>query len=278
MNTHSNQPGQPEHLGEAIEDLLQGRLGVAERAQAQAHLQTCPQCRREFESLRQVKEALAADAVRQTVPAELSTAITQALDREDLADWRARMQTPRRGSSVRPKLRWSLGFGLAATAAVVAVLLWVARAPAGIPAAVMTDFAEFQAGRLPLDLRTTEPRELERFFAGGMAFETRVIDLAMMDYRVAGGRIHKLRGHPSALFVYDGPGAARLLCQMYAGQMDELPPAVEVRKHNGIAFHVYRKDGFTAVFWPEGRVICVLVSDLRSEDVIRLAFAKAVKL
>jgi hypothetical protein len=31
------------------------------------------------------------------------------------------------------------------------------------------------------------------------------------------------------------------------------------------------------VFWQEGDVICVLTSDLGSEEVIQLAFAKAIK-
>ena len=263
------------HLGDAIQDLLDGRLGEAERAQAQAHLQACPRCRRELESLRQVKEAVAAHAARQPVPARLSEAIAQTLDREDL---RARAVTSHRRSSVRPKLRWALGFGLAAMAAFVSVLLWIARAPAGLPAAVAQDFAEFRAGGLSLDLHTEEPRDLERFFAArGIGFETRVFDLGMMNYRVAGGRIHKLQGRPSALFVYQGPGDARLLCQMYEGQLDELPPATETLEHNGIAFRVYRQDGHTAVFWPEGKVMCVLVSDLDPSEVIRLAFAKAVR-
>ncbi len=262
------------HLGEAIQDLLDGRLDEAERAQAQAHLQACPRCRRELESLRRVKEAVATHAARQPVPARLSEAIAQTLDREDL---RARAVTSHRRWSVRPKLQWALGFGLAAMAAFASVLLWIARAPAGLPAAVVQDFAAFRAGGLSLDLRTEEPRDLERFFAArGIGFETRVFDLGMMNYRVVGGRIHKLQGRPSALFVYQGPGDARLLCQMYEGRLDELPPAREALEHNGIAFRVYRQDGLTAVFWPEGKVMCVLVSDLDPGEVIRLAFAKAV--
>ncbi len=258
------------HLGEAIQDLLDGRLGEVERAQAQAHLQACPRCRRELESLRQVKEAVAAHAARQPVPARLSEAIARTLDREDLRT--------RRPWSVRPKLRWALGFGLAAMAAFVSVLVWIARAPAGLPAAVAQDFAAFRAGGLSLDLRTEEPRDLERFFAArGIGFETRVFDLGMMNYRVAGGRIHNLQGRPSALFVYQGPGNARLLCEMYEGRLDELPPATEALEHNGIAFRVYRQDGLTAVFWPEGKIMCVLVSDLDPSEVIRLAFAKAVR-
>ena len=33
--------------------------------------------------------------------------------------------------------------------------------------------------------------------------------------------------------------------------------------------------GLTAVFWQEGAVVCVLVSDIETEEVVQLAFAKA---
>ncbi len=261
----------PEHLDEAIQDLLDGRLGGAELARAEAHLHSCAQCRRDFERLRQVRQALAAHALRQAVPPDLSARVGRMLDQEDAS-------TGARGRRLPLRPRWAWGLGLAAAAAFVSVLLWTAQRPAGLPGAVARDFAEFQAGALPLDLRTTEPRELERFFASsGAAFETRVFDLGMMSYRVVGGRVHRVQGRPSALFVYQGPGDARLLCQMYEGTLDELPPAAETLEHNGIPFRVYRRNGVTAVFWPEGKVICVLVSDLDPADVIRLAFAKAVK-
>ena len=102
--------------------------------------------------------------------------------------------------------------------------------------------------------------DLERAFAAqDLGFDTRVFDLAMMDYRVVGGRVHRLAGRPSALFVYQQAATrARLLCQMYAGVMDELPATGEVLEHRGIRFQVYRSGGVTAVFWPEGPIICVL--------------------
>jgi hypothetical protein len=49
-----------------------------------------------------------------------------------------------------------------------------------------------------------------------------------------------------------------------------------MRRHGGISFYVYRRDARTLVFWPEGEVLCVLTSDGDAEEVIALAFAKAV--
>ena len=66
-----------------------------------------------------------------------------------------------------------------------------------------------------------------------------------------------------------------MLCEMFAGKMTDLPATTEVREHNGIRFQLYHTDNLTAVFWPEGAVICVLISDAPPEQVTQLAFAKA---
>lgn len=67
------------------------------------------------------------------------------------------------------------------------------------------------------------------------------------------------------------------MCQMYEAGVGELPRGAELREHDGIPFSIYRKDGRTLVFWPEGGVICVLISDIAPEEVVQLAFAKAMK-
>ena len=119
---------------------------------------------------------------------------------------------------------------------------------------------------------------MEAYFArNGIAFQTRVFDLGMMNYRLAGGRVNHLDGRLSALFAYSGPGGQKLVCQMYEGKISELPPTDDVRQHNGITFYVHRSERRTIVFWQEGDVVCVLVSDVPPEDVVQLAFAKAVR-
>jgi hypothetical protein len=64
---------------------------------------------------------------------------------------------------------------------------------------------------------------------------------------------------------------------MYEGTVRELPPTKDVRQHNGFTFHVYRSGNVTVVFWQEDGVVCVLASNAPVEDVVQLAFAKAMR-
>ena len=104
-----------------------------------------------------------------------------------------------------------------------------------------------------------------------------MFDLQMMNLHLVGGVRHEMIGRDSAAFVYRGPEDLRVLCQMYLGSVDELPPAADVREHNGITFYSYEVDGVSMTFWREGDVICVLAAMGDLEQVVRLAFAKAVR-
>ena len=117
---------------------------------------------------------------------------------------------------------------------------------------------------------------MENYFDGHeVEFKTRVFDLAMMDYQLIGGRVERLRGQKSALFVYRGPRNHDLLCQMYPGKEEDLPRGAVRREHKGITFYRYQVRGLTVVFWPEQGVMCALVSDIAPVDVVDLAIAKA---
>ena len=62
---------------------------------------------------------------------------------------------------------------------------------------------------------------------------------------------------------------------MYVGQVTDLPKGAVLRENKGFTFHIYQSQGPTAVFRQEGAVVCVLLSDVGPEEVIQLAFAKA---
>lgn len=263
--------GESTHLGEILGDLLDGRLSPEERARAEAHVAGCEQCRRELEAARWAKEAahLVAGA---PVPAVVEAAVFRALDQEERAGGVAR----RTHAQWRP---WgpALAFGIVAVAA-IALLLWRPWKKPDLPRAVAQDYSAYARASLPLEIETRDTQKVEEFFAArGVPFETRVFDLAMMGFQVVGGRVHVLSGRTSALFVYQGADGQILLCEMFEGSLADLPPPAEVRGHNGIRFAIHSLEGTTMVFWEEGPVVCVLVSRMNPEDVIQLAFAKAVK-
>jgi anti-sigma factor RsiW len=259
------------HLGATLQAYLDGRLDAARQADVGAHLDACPQCRAELEALRWVRDVALKQLPSDEVPPTLAGRVAAALD---AADNRTR---PTASPTIGRRWRIWAGVGALAAAAVLALLLVPARS-ADFTHAVARDFAAYSRGTLPLELRSANAAAVESLYArGGIAFPTRVFDLGMMQYRLVGGRIHRLRDRPSALFAYRGPAGRDLVCQMYEGRLADLPAADDVREHDGITFQVYRLGDITLVFWQEGTVVCVLVSDGDAEVVLQLAYAKAVR-
>lgn len=259
------------HLGATLQDFLDGRLAAARQAEVRAHLQNCRQCRDQLEALRWVRDVALQQLPEEEVPATLARRVAAGLDAADEATW------PATKSARQRRWRKWAAVGALVAAATLTLLLLAPPRPTLVDA-VAHDFEEYSSGRLDLDLRSGDPAALETSFASrGIDFPTRVFDLVMMEYRLLGGRVHRVRGHPSALFAYRGPGARDLVCQMYPGRLADLPRPEERREHNGISFQVYRAGELTLVFWQEGEVVCVLASDASPETVIQLAYAKAVR-
>jgi anti-sigma factor RsiW len=258
-----------EHPGDALQELMDGRLEGEERTRVEQHLETCERCRRELELLSWTTRMARSARDVEPVPAELESKLSLALDREDTAAPHGvrRFSVPR-----------FVGL-LAAALLVVAVGLFLLERWRGdLPQRFARDFASYRAGDLALEVTAEDVAAVERFFADrSPGFPVRVLDLGMMDYRPVGGRLHRVSGSASALYVYRGPDGRILVCQMYRGRVGDLPPAEERRTHDGIAFRIYEREGKTVVAWQEGDVVCVLVSDIEREQVIQLAFAKAMK-
>ena len=257
-----------EHPVEALQEFLDDRLAAAERAALEGHLKTCERCQRELELLRWTRWALRG-AAKEPLPEATRLEVLSALDREDAA------ATPRQKVG-RP---WLLAAaGLAASLLLPAGLFWSRVAPPELPLAVARDFVEYRRGALELERVTEDVAVIQDFFTDrALGFDARVFDLAMMGYHPVGGKVHSRGAARSALFVYAREDGRPVICQMLLGDVRELPGGATRREHDGIEFFVYEREGVTVVFWQEGSVICVLASDIPGEDLVQLAFAKAMK-
>jgi anti-sigma factor RsiW len=262
------------HFDLELQDLLDARLGPAEEARVRTHVNECAQCRSELEQLRRGRDfarSLSATELSADLLADVVRQLDSAAPRE------------RRRAISRRRL---VLYGLSAAAAGLFAAIY-ARRGRDLPGEVIETFERFKTGRGSLDLTTSDPVRLEQFFQNRLAFHTRVFDLGMMGYSLIGGRIGSLAGRPTASYVYAGPDGRRLQCQMYLGTTAELPSPSERRVDKGTTFLIYSRNAFlgsavsgsahTAVFWSEGDVVCVLVSDVPAEDTIALAIAKAAK-
>ena len=263
-------PTLPRHYKDELQDWLDGRLDASTCDEVERHLGACAECRREYEAVawtkREAKRLPAAEA-----PAELRENILRALRAESRP---ANVIAPP-PTFWRQRLRPILASAAAAMFAAVLASLWFLK-QSSLPEIAMHDFVAYRAEQLAMELSTRDVKQMETYFAEhGVAFNTRVFDLGMMRYELVGGRVQQPGRAPRALFVYRGPGNQKLVCQMFIGQVDELPKGATLRENKGIKFHTYEAGGVTAVFWQEGTVVCALVSDIAPEEVVQLAFAKA---
>lgn len=256
------------HYGAELQDLLDGRLAEPRRLEVAAHVAHCARCQRELDALRWVKAEAPKHFGEAELPAELVSRVRAALDAAD-----AESRQP--AGILRSRRLW---IASALAAAVLLIVFFPGHKTSSLPSAVAADFQAYAAATVRLEIESAEPRAVDAYFTrNGIAFPTRVFDLGMMKYRLAGGRVNRLDGRISALFAYRGPGGTSLVCQMYEGRVAELPTADDVRQHNGVTFYVHRSGSLTIIFWQEGDVVCVLASDAAPEDVVQLAFAKAVR-
>jgi anti-sigma factor RsiW len=259
------------HFKDEIQDLLDNRLAPEMRAEVERHLASCEECRREFEAMRWTKQFAAKQFATPKAPAELRERITQSL-RE--GDPRAITQVLRPGFRL-PRLARIVAPATAFLIVAVLIFVFVIGRPAQTEI-VARDYRNYRAQKLTLELISSDVKQMETFFAGhGISFKTRVFDLGMMNYRLMGGRVQCIHGATRALFAYQGSPNQVLVCEMYAGKVAELPARAFERESNGVRFYVYTNKNLTSVFWQEGAVVCVLTSDIPSEQVVQLAYVKA---
>lgn len=261
------------HYSDELQLLLDGQLDVDTARQVEAHLQGCAACRTEQQEQLTLRESLRALG-NAKLPAGLPERIRTALDADSASTTRANAG---RTATSRTSMLWRVAAGLAILALGVFATTQLKRQETGI-VDVANAVIAFEAGSLPLDIRTTVPAQVEAAFrARGVRFPTRVFDLQMMGYQLVGGTRTSLAGATSALFVYRGLGDQYVLCQMFEGSIDSFIKNASVHERNGIRFYVHRRGKVTEVFWVEGGVICVLASTAESDVVIALAMAKAMK-
>src|SRR5712692_947032 len=72
-----------EHVGDALQELLDGRLPSGTRREVEAHLEECERCRREWQALIWTKQLLAEQREATLVPEAMEAKLLAALDAED---------------------------------------------------------------------------------------------------------------------------------------------------------------------------------------------------
>jgi anti-sigma factor RsiW len=256
-----------EPWSEWIDNLVSGELPDERREELERHLSSCEACRAESDALRALRAATRKLAETPAAPTGLDAAVRSALD--------AAADEPPAVSRRGRRPAWLTAAAALAVVIAGAWWLWGPSAASDLPGAAVASYRLHRDGQLPHALVTADEAVLEDFFERLLEFRARVIDLRMMELTLVGGRVHELEGRPSALYAYRGPDGQVVLCQMLPGTLEELPAPDSTHEERGFTFQVYERGDLTAVFWLEGEVLCVLVSDMPAPELLGLAREKA---
>ena len=263
-------PTSPKHFKDEVQDLLDNRLDASTRAEVERHLETCTECRREFEAMRWTKSFAAKQFAAKPASSELRENILRAVEAGSGSARRITFHPAFKIQNLKPILAWAA----ALVALGILALIFIPKQRT-LPQIVARDFRSYQNEKLTLELDTPNVKKMETFFTGRVPFAPHVYDLSAKNYPLVGGRVQDLQSRATEWVVYRGPNKQDLVCQMYVGNVSELPRGSVEREHRGKKFYVYNVKGVTMVFWQDRKVVCVLISDMPTESVVQLAFAKA---
>jgi anti-sigma factor RsiW len=175
---------------------VDGELGVSEHLSLQAHLQTCPECARRMEFVRERRTALRENLRSFVAPPHLRKRISDALP----------SATTAAPYSLSINFPFWPALGLAASFALVALLgfSWgTARSHmSGVMSEAVSDHVRsLQASHLT-DVTSTDQHTVKPWFAGRLDFSPPVVDLVTEGFPLAGGRLERIDGRSAAALVF----------------------------------------------------------------------------
>lgn len=247
---------------------VDGQLNPAELQIVHAHVQSCDSCRERFAEEQQFHLAFASRRVLLSPSLSVMKILRDSLVHESLPvpSWRQRLFAHRESL-----LAFLFSPRLATAAVVTAVLLvywWFPSAPRDLLAEAAAQYEIVATDQRVFAYVQRDPRKLEQAFnaSGQLDFTTHVLDLRSAGYRIRGGNIIRLHGHPTAVTVYRGQ-ESDLLCLRQRGTLPPLPPgAVQIGRD-----FVYSYKQYTILVLQESDLFCMLVSPL-SRDAFLQSF------
>jgi anti-sigma factor RsiW len=230
-----------------------------ERRAFEAHVGACTACRGELGRERELLERLRQGFAAVRAPERLRARVAA------LAS-----APPAPARTAAPRLSWVL----AATLVMGAGAAWVwTHAPAATPsgegpapsefAALATDtHLRFARGQLPLEIRSSKPDEVARWFEGRVPFH-----LALPQHpaggdlsRLVGGRLVAFRGDYAAYLTYRQEGD-RPVSLLVASAAQVRPSGGRVVQSGTLTFHVDSLSGLNVISWVDQGLTYALASD-----------------
>ena len=177
-----------------LHGLIDGELDAANAVRCEEHLAACPDCAATYEEMQALRARIGEAEVRYRAPPALRARIGHSLAS-------AGARRPFLGRLRFSWPAWSLGGGVTALAASLAILLLVPRGPDLSAEIVSSHVRSLQAAHL-VDVATSDQHTVKPWFAGRVDFSPPVVDTSPAGFTLVGGRLDYVGGRAVAAIVY----------------------------------------------------------------------------
>jgi anti-sigma factor RsiW len=240
---------------------VDGEFSDRERADFEAHVRDCEECRAEVEAKICFKEQFKGCMGEEKAPAALRERIGQEIDE---VERERRRQSPIRRLAV-------VGAPLAAAAALVIWFLpqLTTVTPAKseqVPAVENT--IDWHRGDFPIEVTGPHSQDVARWFRGKVDFPVRLPTFQSEHVRLIGGRIAHVKDRRAAYAQYEVDGT-RLSVMIFHGD-DLKVPGDKIRQVAGRDIAVLNSHGYEVAVLQDDGITYTMTSDLPEEELLEL--------
>ncbi|MDP2606855.1 MAG: zf-HC2 domain-containing protein [Deltaproteobacteria bacterium] len=263
-----------EEAQEFITALVDHQVSDEERSLIDSHLKDCQRCQFSFEQEQALKREISAAGARLHAPAELRSKL--------LSDRRIFPGPERSSGSWTERIfpAWPFprpALALALTVVLILPILYFTRtAIEPISLAALEIQKKIIDGEVSVQ-KASNPDELRKWqiHAVNGEFAPIYFDLSAMNVQPVGGVVQEIKGRKMLVTVYAGNGLS-VTCFTFLGTEEDAPKIASVffDPDKKMKFYSFSKDGFSAVLHREGKVICILVSNMSGDELLALVRAK----
>jgi anti-sigma factor RsiW len=220
----------------------------AEALDFEAHLTECTECRRAYDELRGIVDALRGARPLYEVPEQSYRAIEAMV-----ATWERRER----------RRRWVPAVAAAALLVAAAAAAWVSNTRSGYEKFAAQAHRNYALGAFPLDIASNQPPVVSGWLASRVPFHLTLPNYpegGPKRYALVGARLMQYRGEDVAYLAYEMD--RKPISLLISSSSRPMPPARESYRSGGLTFYFSSENGLRIITWKDKGLAYAQVSDL----------------
>jgi anti-sigma factor RsiW len=246
-----------------VRDAARGGLDEAKKARIEAHVGSCAKCRALLASERALDHLLEERLPQYGAPLALKRRL-----RERIRSVGPLARVPRKPT---PKSRW-LGPAAISFAAGIVFLFSLHRTPVQAGSAMVSeavaDHLRVVYRDRPTDVESGEPHQVKPWFTGRLDFALPSVFAGDDEFTLEGGSVGYYLNRKAAVLVYKRR-LHRISLFVFRAEGLSFPRGEHALKDHAVA--VREERGFHVLLWRDGELGYSLVSDLNTDELLRLS-------